>query len=81
MSKKLSCREILEKLSEYIDQEIDPSVCDEIEAHMAGCSPCIAFLNSLKKTVKLYNKTGEEVKVPEEAHKKLHAFLRERCKG
>lgn len=77
---KLSCREILEKLSEYIDEEIDPAVCDEIEAHMAGCSPCIAFLNTLKKTVKLYNTAGEEVKVPEEASQKLHDFLRAQCK-
>ncbi|TLN14446.1 zf-HC2 domain-containing protein [bacterium] len=34
VSHKLSCKEILEKLSEYIDEELDPSICDEVEKHM-----------------------------------------------
>jgi anti-sigma factor (TIGR02949 family) len=76
---KLSCREILDKLSEYIDAELDPSLCDEIEAHMAGCSPCVAFLNTLKKTVVLYKSCGEQESLPEEVSIDLHRFLRERC--
>ena len=77
---KLSCREILEKLSDYIDEELDPSICDEVEKHMDGCSPCIAFLNTLKKTVKLYNTAGEEVSIPEEVSRDLHDFLRAKCR-
>lgn len=79
MSKQLTCREILEKLSEYIDEEIDPKICDDIEKHMEGCSPCIAFLNTLKKTVKLYNTAGKEVSIPDNVHTKLHDFLKKNC--
>ncbi len=79
MSHKLSCKEILEKLSEYIDEELDPSICDEVEKHMEGCSPCIAFTNTLKKTVKLYNTAGKEVEIPPAVHDRLHSFLREKC--
>lgn len=80
MGHQLSCREILERLSDYIDEELDPSICDEIEKHMDGCSPCIAFLNTLKKTVKLYNTAGREVTIPEEVSNDLHAFLRANCR-
>lgn len=81
MSTKLTCREILERLSEYIDEDLDPSICDEIEKHMDGCSPCIAFLNTLKKTVRLYNTAGKEVAIPEGVREDLHKFLKASCAG
>ncbi len=81
MTKKLSCQEILENLSAYIDAELDPSLCAEIEAHMEGCNPCVAFLNTLKKTVILYKYSGcAEEEVPQEVHIDLHRFLREKCR-
>jgi len=79
MTEKLSCREILDNLSSYIDAELDPSLCEEIERHMAGCNPCVAFLNTLKKTVVLYRNCGEQDDVPQEVHIDLHKFLRQRC--
>ncbi len=79
MSLKLTCKEILDCLSEYVDEELDTSICDEIENHMNGCSPCVAFLNTLKKTVTLYNTAGKEVTIPEDVHENLHAFLKKRC--
>lgn len=78
MSQKLSCREILESLSAFIDAELDPSLCDEIEEHMKDCNPCVAFLNTLKKTVTLYRCSKQEESVPREVHIDLHRFLRER---
>ncbi|MDW7710429.1 MAG: zf-HC2 domain-containing protein [Deferrisomatales bacterium] len=79
MSEMLSCREILDHLSAYIDEELDVSLCEEIRRHMEGCSPCIAFLNTLKKTVVLYRSSGEQDTMPEEVHIDLHRFLRWRC--
>lgn len=46
-----SCREMLEHLSEYLDGELDSASCAEIESHMRGCEPCVAFLRSLRATV------------------------------
>ena len=81
MSVKLSCKEILDRLSEYVDEELDTSICDEIEKHMSGCSPCVAFLNTLKKTVTLYNTAGKEVDIPDDVQSNLHEFLKKNCKG
>ncbi len=47
------CREMLERLSEYIDGELDLSACQGIEEHLEDCPPCKAFLESLKRTVAL----------------------------
>ena len=47
------CREVFPLLSEYLNLELPPDACQEMEAHIAGCPPCIEFAESLRKTVEL----------------------------
>jgi len=49
----MTCREIFASLSEYIEFELPPDACREIEQHLAGCPPCIEFTESLRRTVEL----------------------------
>jgi anti-sigma factor RsiW len=48
-----SCKEILDLLSDYLDFELPPDACAQIENHLAGCTPCEEFAESLRKTVEL----------------------------
>ncbi len=48
-----SCKEIFALLSDYLNLELPPDACREIEGHLAGCPPCIEFVESLRKTVDL----------------------------
>lgn len=48
------CKEIFARLSEYLDQDLPPDVCEQIERHMAGCAPCEEFVESLRRTVDLF---------------------------
>jgi RNA polymerase sigma-70 factor (ECF subfamily) len=45
------CRQIFAALSEYLDETLDPGMCDELEKHLAGCQPCEAFLSDLEQAV------------------------------
>ncbi len=47
------CKDVFALLSEYLDAELTPESCGEIEKHLAGCPPCIEFLQSLKKSIRL----------------------------
>ncbi len=47
------CREVFALLSDYLDVELPPDACQEIEAHIAGCAPCVEFADSLRKTISL----------------------------
>lgn len=47
------CKETFALLSDYLNLELPPDACAEIESHLAGCSPCIEFAESLRKTVEL----------------------------
>jgi len=64
------CRELFARLSEYLDEELDPEVCAQIERHMGDCPPCQAFLESLRRTVELTRSLpGKEL--PEELIREL----------
>lgn len=47
------CKEIFAMLSEYLDMELPANACDEIEAHLKDCPPCIEFVESLQKTIEM----------------------------
>lgn len=51
--KPAECKDIFALLSQYLDRELPDEVCSQIDSHIAGCAPCIQFMESLKKTVEL----------------------------
>jgi len=52
-AKYTNCEDLFAALSQYLDAELPPGDCAALEKHIAGCPPCVEFLNSLKKTVEL----------------------------
>ena len=46
-----SCKELFAQLSDYLDEQLDDSLCQKLEAHFQGCAPCEAFIASLESTV------------------------------
>lgn len=71
-----NCSEIFAMLSAYLDLELPPETCREIEEHLAGCPPCIEFVESLRKTVDLcrhYEPTETPAPLAEEARRDLMA--------
>ena len=47
------CEEVFSLLSDYLNLELPPEACTEVENHLAGCEPCVEFAESLRKTVDL----------------------------
>ena len=45
------CKAMFAELSDYLDEQLDDSLCKELELHMNGCGPCEAFLATLKATI------------------------------
>jgi RNA polymerase sigma-70 factor (ECF subfamily) len=69
-----TCKEVFELLSEYLNLELQPETCREIERHLEGCSPCVEFLESLRKTVALcrgYEPATKPSVITEEARAEL----------
>jgi hypothetical protein len=49
----MTCREIFRALSQYLDNELDETLCQNLEYHIHSCKPCEAFLNTLRKTLEI----------------------------
>jgi len=55
-----SCKALFAQLSNYLDEELDDSLCEKLEKHFAGCEPCKAFLASLEATIERLRNTPSE---------------------
>jgi anti-sigma factor RsiW len=47
------CRNVFALLSEYLDRELPPGTCEELDRHIQSCAPCVKFVESLRKSVRL----------------------------
>ncbi len=69
------CKDIFALLSQYLDHELSEDICREIDAHIAGCPPCVEFLESLKKSIELcrrWKSEDEPGPLPEPARRQLY---------
>jgi anti-sigma factor RsiW len=73
----MKCEELLKALSDYVDGDIDPSICEDFEEHLADCNPCKVVIDNIRKTISLY-KGDEPFPMPEEFHQRLCDTLRAR---
>src|SRR5919108_2218536 len=55
-----NCKQMFAELSDYLDEELDDSLCAEMEKHMEGCEPCKAFLASLEQTIRTCRSSPNE---------------------
>lgn len=72
----LECRDLLRSLSEYVDGELDESLCAALEQHMAECDHCRIVVDTLRKTVMLYHEISREsTPLPQEIQERLFRAL------
>ena len=61
------CKELFAELSNYLDDQLDDSLCEELEKHIGGCGPCQVFLASLEATIEQCRKAPAECPTSKEA--------------
>lgn len=68
------CEDLIQNLSDYVDDELDPELCSELEEHLRDCKNCRLMLDTMKMTIKLC-KDGECKELPADLNKKLNEQL------
>lgn len=69
-----NCRELLDSLSDCMDDEAKAKLCAEIKHHMGGCVHCRVVIDTLRKTVTLYHHLPEPT-LPDQARERLYKVL------
>lgn len=72
----MDCREIQEKLSAFIEEELSRGEKSQVEGHHKTCSKCSLALEDLRKTIVLTKSIGEE-EPPAWLRQKVMARVRE----
>ncbi|HYL15466.1 MAG TPA: zf-HC2 domain-containing protein [Terriglobales bacterium] len=73
----VKCDKVLQELSNYIDEDLDPALRREINEHLRSCHRCTVLVDSTRKM--LYVVGDERVfEIPIGFGERLHSFLSER---
>jgi RNA polymerase sigma-70 factor (ECF subfamily) len=54
------CKALFAELSNYLDEQMDDSLCEDLERHLSGCEPCKVFLATLEATIVQCRKSPAE---------------------
>lgn len=73
----VTCKQFIQDfLADYLEAGLDSGVVADLEAHLAICPPCVAYMNTYKKTRNLVGR-GAAADVPQEMKTILRRFLLE----
>ena len=50
---ELTCQELVELVTEYLDDVLPPSERSRFEAHLKDCGPCRSYLHQMRTTIDL----------------------------
>lgn len=64
----MTCRELVDFLSDYLDGQLPSDVAERFQKHLDCCPPCVCFLNTYKTGAELARAAlaDEDCCVPEE---------------
>lgn len=70
----VSCKRVLQELSNYVDDDVDANLREQIESHLKICRRCSIVLDTTKKTIQIYSDEGV-LEVPTGYTQRLRAFF------
>jgi anti-sigma factor RsiW len=66
----LTCHEVIEVLTDYLEDALPQMERRRVEEHLASCDGCTAYLEQLRETIRLTGKLTEE-QIPLEQKEQL----------
>jgi len=76
----LTCKQFLEELTDYLDENADAEVRSRLETHITECPNCWVICDTTKKTIQIY-KGMEPYQIPSDVEERLMAALEKKIKG
>lgn len=48
---EIDCIDVMELITDYLERVLDPATVRELEAHLASCDGCDAYLDQMRGTI------------------------------
>jgi predicted anti-sigma-YlaC factor YlaD len=71
---EMTCHELVELVTEYLEDAMAPAERARLEVHLAGCRPCRHYLDQMRKTIDVVGAIPEETVSPEAREDLLAVF-------
>ena len=73
-ARALTCREVIDLLTDYVEDALPAEERGRVEAHLATCDGCTAYLEQVRETIRLTGMLTEEQVPDEDKYRLLAAF-------
>ena len=73
-SDALSCKEVVELVTEYLEAALLPAAQARFEEHVADCSDCQTYVQQIQQTISLLHMLAEDPLFPESREQLLQVF-------
>jgi anti-sigma factor RsiW len=74
-SNDLACKELVELVTDYLEDRLPTAERARFDAHLTGCGGCRAYLEQMRQTVRVLGRLPEESIEPAARDRLLAAFL------
>lgn len=71
---QLSCRELVELVTDYLEGALTDEDRARFEAHIGGCDGCVAYVEQMRTTINLVGRLAPEDLTPDAEAALLGAF-------
>lgn len=71
---EMPCRELVELVTDYLEDRLSPRDRERFEAHLADCDACRAYLEQFRQTVRVLGRLPEESLSADARERLLAAF-------
>jgi len=69
-------KKVLNELCNYLGEDLDNPMCQELIQHVKECPDCQFYLDTVKMTVSVFQKTHPATPVPEDVKESLLKTLK-----
>ena len=70
----LTCHELVELITDYLEEALSPADRRRVDEHLAVCQGCTAYLEQMRATIRLTGTLSEEQIAEEQRRELLEAF-------
>ena len=71
---ELNCQEVVELVTDYLEQALLPEKQAQFEEHLEECSGCDTYLEQVQQTILMLRKLSEQQTFPETKQDLLEIF-------
>lgn len=74
METEMTCKELVELVTDYLEGTLPDDVRMQLEKHLSGCNGCTNYVEQMRQTIRLTGKVREENLTPDQRDDLLRLF-------